>query len=156
VHRKANSSVAKTVHNHKNKKLGTGTFMYKSNEGVIDTEMLVAPISGLNATQGNHIETIGTLELRLYITRQLDVTHSLSSVERYYDTSGNHESEEPLATNYKLLPPTYRMTFERNSAPLDNVNANREKRRMDATRPGTEPWAIFRFHYRSKGKCLLQ
>jgi hypothetical protein len=155
VHRKAHSTIAKTVHNQKNKKLDTGTFLYKSNEGIIDTEMLVSPLSGVNATQGHSMETIGTLELRLHITRQLDVKHTLSTTQRYYNISGSIEDEEPRTISYKLLPPTFRMTFERNAALLDNVNANREKRRIDATRPGTEPWAIFRFHYRSKGECVL-
>jgi hypothetical protein len=139
------------VNNQKSKKLDSGTFLYKSRDGILDTIMAVEPVLGANVVQSNGPGTVGTIELRLYITRQLGVQHHLSNVKKYYHTSGNIEDEELQTSIYKLLPPTFQMAFEKNSAVLDDRTANREKRRMDTTRPGTEPWAIFRFHYRSKG-----
>lgn len=47
------------------------------------------------------------------------------------------------------------MTFEKNAAPLDRAKLLREQRKMMARRPGTEPWAIFRFHYRSMGQSVV-
>jgi hypothetical protein len=131
------------VHNQKNKKLDIPTFLYKSKEGIFDTEIFVEPIYGTSATQSQGVETIGTIELRLYITRQLGVHHSLNNVDRYYNIGGNIEDEELHTNTYKLLPPTFQMAFEKNAAVLDNITANREKRKMDAARPGTTPWAIF-------------
>ena len=151
MYRKASSYVAKTVHHQKNKKVDAEAFLYKIEQGIVDTDMLVAPISGVTATQGEAAETIGTMELRLYITRQLGVSYTLGSIEKYSNTSGNIEDEDLRSASYKLIPPTLQMTFEKNSAPLEKSKVSREQRKMDSRRPGTEPWAIFRFHYRNKG-----
>lgn len=82
----------------------------------------------------------------------MGVTHTPKQFEKYDSISGNIEDdEEPRSANYKLVPPTYQMTFEKNFAALDKLKLNRQLKLIDAKRPGTEPWAIFRFHYRSKG-----
>jgi hypothetical protein len=155
VLRKASSYIAKTVNFQKGKKLDVENFLYKTDKGIIDTEVLVAPLEDVTTTQSNAHETIGTLEIRLYITRQLDVSHTIRNVEKYYTVKGNIEDEDEETeqhASYKLLPPTFRTTFEKNSAPLDHVKVNREQKRMNAARPETEPWVIFRFHYRSIGQ----
>jgi hypothetical protein len=140
------------VNHQKSKKLDSGTFLFKSKTGILDTAIVAETILGTSATQSQGMETIGTIELRLYITRQIGVYHTLNNVERYYNTRGNIEDEELHTSTYKQVPPTLQMRFEKNSAVLDNVTANREMRKMDGKRPGTEPWAIFRFHYRSAGE----
>jgi hypothetical protein len=81
----------------------------------------------------------------------------IGDVEKYYITKDNIEDpdldldDDEQHASYKLLPPTFRTTFEKNWAPLEKFKASREQRRMNVPRPGTEPWEIFRFHYRSKG-----
>jgi hypothetical protein len=109
----------------------------------------------VTTTQSEAPETIGTMEMRVYITRQLDVFHTIGDVEKYYTTKDNIEDleldEDEQHANYRLLPPTSRTVFEKNCAPLDKLKVGREQRRANAPRPGTKPWAIFRFHYRSQG-----
>jgi hypothetical protein len=154
--RKASSYTAKSVYFQKHKKLDAEKFLYKAGKDVIDTEMLVAPILGVTAISGKGKETVGTMELRLYVTRQLGVTHAPVRYEKYDRISENAEDDEvPKSATYKLIAPTYQMDFEKNAAPLEDGELKREHRKMNTKRPGTEPWAIFRFHYRSKGKAFL-
>jgi hypothetical protein len=152
IHRKASLYAAKTVHNQKNKKLDIEGFLYSTNKGIVETEIHVVPLSGMTAMRGEGRETIGTIELRLYVTRQLGVSHALGNIQDYFNEQGNVEDEVPERAIYRRIEPTLRMEFEENCAPLDKSKANREQRRMGARRPGTEPWAIFRFHYRSEGE----
>lgn len=152
MYRKASTYSAQTVHAQKNKKIGTETFLYNNDEDIIDTDMLVAPLQEAIASRGEEPETIGTMELRLSITRQLGVSYTIGDVQTYSDLRGSIEEETEHTISYKQVAPTFQMSFEKNSAPLDRTKASRELRRMDTARPGTEPWAIFRFHYRSKGE----
>jgi hypothetical protein len=130
-------------------------FLFMTPKGIADTDIIVAPIFRELATRSDAVETIGTIELRLYVARQPDISYALSGVKRYYTTSGNIEDGDSRHATFKLIAPTFQMSYEQSSAPVDNAKAARERRKMDARRPGLEPWAIFRFHYRSKGKCLL-
>jgi hypothetical protein len=152
IHRKANLYAAKSVHNQKNKKLDIEGFLYSTNTGIVETEIHVAPLSGVTTMRGEGRETVGTIELRLYVTRQLGVSHALDNIQDYSKDQGNVEDEVPERAIYRRIEPTLRMEFEENCAPLDKSKASREQRRMRARRPGTESWAIFRFHYRSEGK----
>ncbi|KAH5259740.1 hypothetical protein HBI71_114180 [Parastagonospora nodorum] len=153
--RKASSYTAKSVYFQKHKKLDAEKFLYKSGKDVIDTDMLVAPISGVTAISVEGKETVGTMELRLYVTRQLGVTHAPVKYEKYDRISENSEDDEvPKYATYKLIAPTYQMDFEKNAAPLEDGELKREHRKMNTKRPGTEPWAIFRFHYRSKDAII--
>ncbi|KAF1845751.1 uncharacterized protein K460DRAFT_355525 [Cucurbitaria berberidis CBS 394.84] len=154
VFRKANFYAARTVHIQK-KKIDVESFLCKTDKGIIDTQMLVAPISARITSQGGpQAETIGTLELRLYITRQLNVFHSVESAETYYAPTGILEDVTQQTASYKQIAPTFQMEFEQNCAPLGKLKSTREQRNMNAPRPGTEPWAIFRFHYRSKDAII--
>jgi hypothetical protein len=155
VHRKASSYSAKSVHNQKNKKLDTDSFLYSTNKGLVETIAQVAPLSGVTTSRGEGPETVGTIELRLYITRQLGVSHAVSNLHHYSNDKGNVEDEVRDSTTYRKIEPTFRIEFEKDSAPLEMAKSNRELRKMEAKRPGTEPWAIFRFHYRSKGKFAM-
>ncbi|CAO2648918.1 Nn.00g098670.m01.CDS01 [Neocucurbitaria sp. VM-36] len=150
VLRKANSYNAKDVHLQR-KRIDMETFLYKTDKGIIDTDMLVARLPDWIATQLNEDpETIGTMELRLYLTRQLGVSHTIGSVEKYYTTRNHIEDKTEHTTSYKQIAPTYQMRFEQNSALLEKNKTTREQRKLNAPRPGIEPWAIFRFHYRGK------
>lgn len=150
VCRKSNTSTAKSVQVLKNKKLEVEQFLYQTPDGPIDTEILVTPHTGPVILSKDTPETIGTLELRVYITRQFGVEHKTDTYK--YDKAAETTDTGPQTAAYKEVPPQYRMTPETNCATLDKTSGNREKKKLYAKRPGLEPWAIFRFHYRSKGE----
>ena len=150
--RKAGLYRATKVSKLKSKKLDIDSFLYVSEEGIIDTTMLVKSLSGMKLSQGKGPETIGTVELRLFITRQMGVSHDLGKVAKYCDQPDKLKSDRDRTVNYGRIAPTYRMEFDQDCAPLDKSKATREQTIMNKQRPGTKPWAIFRFHYRSKGK----
>lgn len=151
VCRKANSYAGKSVQVQKNKKLDVETFLYQASDGVIDTQMSVAPYTGTTILNKEAPETIGTIELRVYITRQFDVEHVIEDACTYDKVKENSDASTAVA-NYKDVPAQYQMIFEKNCSTLDAPKGNREKKRVHAKRPGREPWAIFRFHYRTKGE----
>ncbi|KAJ8112085.1 hypothetical protein OPT61_g5460 [Boeremia exigua] len=144
VCRKTNSTVGKSVQVQKNKKLDVESFLYQTPNGTVDTNILVAPYSGPMSLDKQGPETVGTIDLCVYVTRQFDVEHENNDTCKY-----DKASEAGLAT-YKDLPPQFQMVCEKNCSTLDAPKANREKKKMYAMRAGKEPWAIFRFHYRTK------
>lgn len=152
VCRKANSYVGKAVQVQK-KKLDVDSFLYQTADGVIDTEMSVVPYTGTTNLDKGACETIGTIELRVSITRQFDVEHDIDDACKYDKVEEESDSTAQVA-NYKDVPPQYQMTFEKNCSTLEGRKGNAEKKKVHAKRPGKEPWAIFRFHYRTKGKLL--
>lgn len=153
VLRKSSWTVAKSVRPQTNKKLDTEKFLFRTEGGTIDSEMTVASLSDVVSTQADMQATVGTMELRLYVTRQLSVFHAVYDNRNYYKSS--KESTEDGAekfVHYKRIPPTFQLDIEKNSAPLSKPADNGHKKKMNQPRPGEEPWAIFRFHYRSKGR----
>ncbi|RAR15926.1 hypothetical protein DDE83_000723 [Stemphylium lycopersici] len=151
VLRKSSWTVAKNVRLQTNKKLDTERFLFRADDGIIDSEMTVAPLSGVTSAQAEMQETIGTMELRLYVTRQLSVFHAVENNKNYYVSSeeitGNGSEN---FVHYKRIPPTFQLDIEKNSAPLGKPADNGHRKKMNQSRPGKEPWGIFRFHYRSK------
>lgn len=147
VCRKANSYIGKSVQLQKNKKLDFEKFLYQTPDGIIDTDMLVTTHSGSVVLSKEAPETIGTIELRVYVTRQFGVEHEIDDARRF-----DKAEDDTDTARYKDIAPQYQMTFEKNCSTLEGSKANREKKKINAKRPGTEPWAIFRFHYRSKGE----
>ncbi|CAN9176931.1 unnamed protein product [Alternaria alternata] len=160
VLRKANSYAAKAVSFQHKRKIETVKFLYKTTKGIIDTDITVAPLLGFATTQNNDPETIGTLELRLYITRQLGTWHDIGEVKKYFTVGGSIGDKQTGSmeqkVSYKVIPPTFEMSFETNAALLEDRQPSLQQRKMDAKRPGTEPWAIFRFHYRSQEEILTR
>lgn len=150
VCRKANAFTSKSVQVQKNKKLDIETILYQTADGLIDTDMSVSRRSGTARLNKDIPETIGTIELRVYITRQFGVDHEINEGCKY-DKVEDTDTDTRLAT-YKDVPPQFYMTFETNCSTLDGAKATRERKKVYARRPGKEPWAIFRFHYRSKGE----
>ncbi|KAF1945465.1 hypothetical protein EJ02DRAFT_419452 [Clathrospora elynae] len=124
VYRKAGSYVAKTVNYQANKKINVETFFHRTDKNIIDTNMLVAPLVRVTTSQGDASETIVTMELRVYITGQLDVAHSIGNVERYYAPKGTIEDDTKPTANYSNIVPTLEMRFERNCAPMEKMKAN--------------------------------
>lgn len=149
--RKANSFAGKSVQTQRNKKLDVDSFLYETRDGVIDTKMSVIPYTGPTSLNKAAPETIGTIELRVYITRQFGIEHELNDDCKYYNDSEDMDSSIPIAS-YQDVPPQYEMAFEKDAVALDARKANQEWKKVQAKRPGTEPWAIFRFHYRTTGK----
>lgn len=150
VCRKTNSIFGKSVQVQK-RKVSFETFLYQMPFGVIDTAMSVANHYGPSHLDKEAEETVGTIELRVYVARQFGVEHDIRDVCKYDKVQEGADSSTRVET-YKDLPPQFHMTFEKNCSALDGRKANGEKKKVYAKRPGTEPWAIFRFHYRSKGK----
>lgn len=54
-----------------------------------------------------------------------------------------------MVVTYNTLPPNLLMGFNENCEVLNTAEANRAKKKMTCRRPGAEPWAVFRFHYRT-------
>ncbi|KAJ4301092.1 hypothetical protein N0V90_003182 [Kalmusia sp. IMI 367209] len=159
VLRKANNYVGKTVKLQKSKPLDCEKALLRLDDGfgdkkTLDTEMKIAPVSGVSFTQDEGPETIGTIEVRLYVLRMFCDDQPLGKVPTYLDChededDDEEEGEDKKAT-YKTITPEYMINFERNCQELDITTAKRWKKRLVAKRPGRDPWAIFRFHYRSK------
>jgi hypothetical protein len=152
VCRKANSYIGKSVQLQKAKKLDFETFLVQTPDGIIDTEMFVSSLSGPTSLEKETPDTIGVIELRVFITRQFGVEHDMNDV-RKFDTLKGDTKNDPQVASYKDVVPQFQMAFEKNCSTLDGFRANREKKKVNAKRPGKEPWAVFRFHYRSNGEC---
>ncbi|KAJ4380040.1 hypothetical protein N0V86_004347 [Didymella sp. IMI 355093] len=151
--RKANSYAGKSVQLQKHKKLDIESFLYQTSDGVIDTQMSVAPYTGTTNLSKEVPETVGTIELRVYITRQFDVEHMINKACTYDHVREDSQSSASVAT-YKDVPPQFQMAFEKNCSILEVPKGKRENKKVHAKRPGTEPWAIFRFHYRTKESIM--
>jgi hypothetical protein len=154
VLRKASSYKAKAVSQQNNKKIDTEKFLYKTKKGIIDTDITVAGIPNVVTTRSDALETIGTIELRLYVTRQLGVSHEIRDMRKYYSVEDEQADNAEEKLNYKLIPQAHKMSFEKNTALLEERQPILHRRRADAKRPGAEPWAIFRFHYRTSGELV--
>ncbi|CAA9962332.1 hypothetical protein PTMSG1_05708 [Pyrenophora teres f. maculata] len=145
--RKTHHYMAKTVSQQKQKKLEFGRFLYATEKGVLDTVITAAQLQCIKSTQSDAPETIGTIELQLHVVRQLDVFHTMEGLCNYDDDTKN---KDKAAANYKLIAPSLQMNPEKNCRLLEPQETQREQRRLHSRRPGTEPWAIFRFHYRTR------
>ncbi|RMZ73969.1 hypothetical protein GMOD_00004784 [Pyrenophora seminiperda CCB06] len=148
--RKTNSYVAKTVTQQRNRRFDIDKFLYKTDKGVQDTDIIASQLLDIALTQSDTPESFGTIELRLYVTRQLDTFHDIRDVRTYDTNVKDDEKDSAQTATYKLIPPSLKMDFEENCLPLEAHDVQRELRRLNAKRPGTEPWAIFRFHYRTR------
>jgi hypothetical protein len=150
VCRKANSYVGKTVQFQKNKRLDFDSFLIQTSDGIIDTDMSVSTYSAPSRLDKTMSETIGVIELRVYITRQFGIEHDITDDK--FDSVEDSANDNPQSITHKDIPPHFQMVFEKNCSTLDGFKATREKKKVSAKRPGKEPWTIFRFHYRSKGE----
>ncbi|KAF2683233.1 hypothetical protein K458DRAFT_404821 [Lentithecium fluviatile CBS 122367] len=146
VYRHAHSYNSKSVVNQKNKKLKPPKFLYQVKEEVLETDMKVAPAHKPDTTQGDGPGTLGTIELWIYVLRKFGEEHLMGVVPMYYDQNQDTDNDTKDLVTYN-----FRMAFETNCSAFDQVTANRARKKMDMKRPGKEPWAIFRFHYRNKG-----
>jgi hypothetical protein len=151
VCRKSNAFIGKTVTMQKNKKLDVDKFLFQTNDGIVDSPIKTTSI----ATDVEFVEkgpaSLGIMELRLYILRRHGDSHALRDVPIYLEQKGDgHDTENPVG--YSELKPEFTMAYDKESAILDDKDASRNRKKVEAKRPGNEPWAIFRFHYRTRGK----
>lgn len=129
--------------------------MYKTETSTfLDTDMFADQIgTGVLVTPGEMTETIGTIELRVYVTWELGVEYTPRGIDKYHNLGEN--GNEVQRAEFKTIRPTLQMAFEQDSAILDSNSITRKQRKIDQPRPGKGPWAIFRFHYRTPGKHWL-
>jgi hypothetical protein len=158
VLRASNFYTAKAVACQKGKKFEINSFLYQNGNGIIDTTMMATAASFENATQGDGPETLGTIELRLYMLRRFGEEHVIGDVPAYHNQKkllGDSESVQKELVAYKLTKPDLKMTFEEDCATLHSRTTTLQRAKADKPRPGKSPWAVFRFHYRSKGIYYL-
>lgn len=176
--RKACNKASKAVKQQKSEKLDIDTVLYKTQDGsgtqLLDTTMTIGPASSLIFTQDDHAaENFGTIELHLYVLRTFGTEHALNSdFCTYLDKVDSDDDEEDYTEEeeedhelkesrdpkkrreeaaYRSIAPEFRVNFEKNCQEIDMKAANAYRKKLVAKRPCKEPWAIFRFHYRSFG-----
>lgn len=174
VLRKSNNCVSKVVKCQKSFRLDVSTALVHIDAGddtqILDTQMMAAPVSDLDLRKDEGSETVGTVELRLYVMRTAGTECALDGDAVTYLSEVKTEAEEnddkkdsvpkqqkpkqqkPKITTYKSIAPDLMLDFEKNCQEVDRKKANAEKKKLTAKRPDKMPWAIFRFYYRSKGK----
>lgn len=136
------------------RKLGSDKFLFDSPlaDGFVETDMQVTSAKEVILTQNDKPETLGTIEVRLYVARTTQGDeHDLKDVRTYYNRPQNTSAPHKETLTYKTLAPTHMMQFNEDCAVLDLATSNRHRKRMMAKRPGMAPWAVLRFHYRSQG-----
>ncbi|KAL1595722.1 hypothetical protein SLS60_009411 [Paraconiothyrium brasiliense] len=157
VLRKANNMVSKAVKYQKGVKLDFEEALYQTNDGlgdrkILDTQMKLVPVSGTFSQNGDVQETVGTIEVRLYVLRSFGEDWVLDDDVVTYLSNEDEEGEdiESKQATYKTIAPEYMIEFEKNVLELDKKTTKAWDKKLNARRPSKEPWAIFRFHYRSR------
>jgi hypothetical protein len=97
---------------------------------------------------------VGTIEMRIYVLRRSGDRHNPSDLTKYYECEGEgHDTDRPIG--YELIAPDYAVTFNKDRPEVESRLARKVRKIMDGPRPGCEPWAILRFHYRDFSKLKL-
>ncbi|KAH9860554.1 hypothetical protein J1614_011885 [Plenodomus biglobosus] len=104
--RKTTAFAAKAVHFQK-KKLITMSFLHTAEGGIVDAKRIVAPLKDFAVSQGEGTETVGTIERRLYVTRQLGVTHKVENMKKYYAPHTQLKHSTANSAPYKLIAPAF-------------------------------------------------
>lgn len=156
--RKANNMTSKAVKAQKGVKLDIEEALYQKDDGlsetkIIDTQMKVVPVSGYSLTKNvDTLETVGTIEVRLYVLRTFGAEYPRDAVMSYLDDDEDEKDDMGrLKATYQTIAPDLMIEFEENCQELDKKSVNAWKKKLSTKRPSKDPWAIFRFHYRSKG-----
>ncbi|KAF2790732.1 hypothetical protein K505DRAFT_390444 [Melanomma pulvis-pyrius CBS 109.77] len=161
VCRKHHTYHGKQVTLQKNKKLDAEQFLFKTSSGeIVDTELLVAKIPA-DIVKEEGARGLGTIEVRVYVLRRFGDEHALQGIEPYYAVKEEGHTSHAVDGNnfdktvgFTNVPPEFIMTYQKNVAALEGNIVKRVKTKMDKQRPGAEPWAIFRFHFRNKQSIL--
>ncbi|KAK7184156.1 hypothetical protein DPSP01_001206 [Paraphaeosphaeria sporulosa] len=158
VLRKANNMISKVVKAQKGVKLDVEEALYLMDDGLseaklLETQMKIVPVSGFNFTKNrDSLETVGTIEIRLYVLRTFGAEFPRDTFMTYLDDEDEEEKDDMdrKKATYLTIAPDYMVDFEKNCQELDKKTANAWKKKLNTKRPSKNPWAIFRFHYRSK------
>jgi hypothetical protein len=123
--------------------------------------MLVAKVPSHLSVKEKGDRNLGTIELRINALRRAGDEHALQDIDPFYAvkeegfiSSELEECESEMS--FTRIPPQFIITCEKKATPLDAKVARRHRTKMDGTRPGTEAWAVFRFHFRSKGTYIYR
>jgi hypothetical protein len=155
--------ISKAVKMQKGVKLDSEEALHQVDGGlndtkILDTQMKMIAVSGFNFTKDDEgLETVGTIEVRLYVLRSFGAEYPLdTTVLTYLDDKNDEENEhmDGKSALYKTIAPDYMVEFEKNCQEVDKKTSNAWNRKLNTKRPSKEPWAIFRFHYRSKGAYI--
>ena len=158
VCRRSKSTSGKSI-TRRSEKLDCINWLVKTEGGVVETECEVTALPEEKLNEGDEdVERcphVGTIEVRLYVLRRIGETHPFQLQEQtnFYFDEEEDEYMAPEEGSAKIPAQTY-LRFEKNSTVLDKIQANRYQKHARSKRPGKEEWAIFRFHYRSKGKSV--
>lgn len=151
--RKATIYSSKVMGTHKSKTIGFDKVLFNTKDGVIESNLTVKPINENVHTEENAPITLGTVEFRISVLRNVGDKHALRDVSMYYESTGDgHNVDEPVG--FKTVKPEFTMTHEEDCPTLESKKANAEQRKIKSARPGNEAWAVFRFYYRKAGRYL--
>ncbi|KAF2178595.1 hypothetical protein K469DRAFT_754436 [Zopfia rhizophila CBS 207.26] len=144
---------AKSVRTYRSKS-DLDKFLFQSGNDVREAELLVKAIASDIVPQENGKETIGTIEVELSVFRRFGDGHALRDIEMYYEVQDlGPELRETVG--YKTVPPNLQITYDLSkAATLIKGTATRRHKLYGEKRPGSEAWAVFRFHYRTKQAIL--
>ncbi|KAF2281026.1 uncharacterized protein EI97DRAFT_18651 [Westerdykella ornata] len=147
VYRKAVTFNGKTVTFQKSRDLGSHTYLFKlPDDTLVDSEVMVERVN-INAEEKSSL-SIGTIEIRVWVLRRAGDETKFSPPRTFDTCEGTGRTTLPVG--YKTIRPELAMSFDENNSPLLSHLVSRQRKLLSASRPGTEPWAIFRFHYRSQ------
>jgi hypothetical protein len=132
VRRKASSYVSKSVQHKKSQKLDFDTFLYQTDGGVIDTSMRVAKVDKATKTCQAGSEIIGTVELHLYVTRQLSIDHYPGKIRKYSEVRSTDRTLKSAGST--KIDPQFVMEFEENCATLEPKKQTQEQKKVDSKR----------------------
>ncbi|KAF2015701.1 hypothetical protein BU24DRAFT_461935 [Aaosphaeria arxii CBS 175.79] len=149
IYRKSQEYAGKSFIVQKNKKLDTPKYLYKIEDGILDTDLVVRKLPPGFEPRKHEPPCLGTIEVRICVLRRPGEEHTLYDVTTYEDIMNEGFTGKAPAGSLECSPDC-RMGFEMNVTPLDNATANRLRKKMTVKRPGLETWAVFRFHYRSQ------
>jgi hypothetical protein len=153
--RASNFYLAKAVTCLKGRKFGFDNFLYQKGKGILETAMKVSLADPGLATKGEGQETLGTVEVRLYVLRRFGEEHDIEGLRIYDDTeekAENNDSDQKKDATYNIIEPDLTMVFEEDCVSLGTKGMKAQRSKVSKPRPGKAPWAVFRFHYRTKGK----
>jgi len=133
------------------KALDIDKFLFQTGDDIMDTGINITTAPDLISVEKHGIETIGTIELRLYALRTPGEGYISQTSPTYYSSSDTGEESIQKEAHFTRIPVQFVAKPKKDCETVDKASAVRFKRNMEKLRPGKEPWAIFRFHYRLLG-----
>lgn len=97
------------------------------------------------------ILTVGTIDVKYSVMRRMNESYPPPLSNRFDQV--HHWTELPIAKEYVGPRPSFEIGLGSNTdeTELKKITRNTALRSIRENRPGTGPWAVFRFHYRSRG-----